>query len=109
LLLSARESLLRGREERARGCHADPLPRHRGLLGQRQGRPEVTEVEVALTGDSAEIRACLDEDGWPFVKGGKTSATPSEAPARGAVATRSGDGWIITDVRLPAGPEKTCS
>lgn len=76
----------------------------------RSGGPEVTEIEVVVTGDTADIRACLDENGWPFVKDGKGLGYEKRGNKPwGAQATRSGESWIITDVRLPPAGEKVCS
>lgn len=76
----------------------------------RTGAPTVTDVEVSVTGDTADIRACLDEDGWRFVKDGADLGFEKRgAKPWGAEATRSGDGWTISDVRLPPEGEKSCS
>lgn len=76
----------------------------------RSGAPAVTDVEVTVTGDTADIRACLDEDGWPFVKDGKDLNFEKRGNVPwGAEATRSGDGWVISDVRVPSEGQKVCA
>lgn len=76
----------------------------------REGSPEITDIEVAVTGDTADIMACLNEDGWPFVKDGKDLGFKKRGNGPwGALATKSGDSWLITDVRLPAEGNKSCA
>ncbi len=76
----------------------------------REGSPELTEVEVAVTGDTAEIKACLDEDDWIFVRGAKDlKFTKYGTKPWGAEATRTGETWLISDVRLPPKDEKNCT
>ncbi|MCL3816898.1 hypothetical protein [Aeromicrobium wangtongii] len=75
----------------------------------RQGQPEVTDIEVAVTGDTADIRACLDEDDWIFVKDGKDLGFEKDGSGPwGAEATRTADAWVISDVRVPPAGEKSC-
>lgn len=98
----ARGSFIEGTLKSIRDANEDGV--------KRKGRPEVTEIEVVVTGDTADIMACLNEDGWPFVKDGKDLGFEKRGNGPwGALATQSGDSWLITDVRLPPEGKKSCA
>jgi len=74
---------------------------------RRVGEPEITEVEASVSGDTADIMACLNEDGWTAEQDGSTIKAPKLGPKPwGAQAKRRPDGWVITDVRVPDGAKE---
>lgn len=80
-----------------------------GLL--RVGQPVIGDVEVTITGDSADIALCKNEDGWTAEQHGEP--VPNDklfgTDPWGAEATRVDGAWVITDVRVPRKGSKTCS
>lgn len=76
---------------------------------RRVGKPEITDVEVAVTGDTAQVEACLNEDEWTAKQDGKTIKAPKLGPKPwGAEAERRDDAWVVTDVRVPPKGAKEC-
>ena len=76
---------------------------------RRVGQPEIADVEVAVSGDTAQVEACLNEDEWTAKKNGKTIKAPKLGPVPwGAEAERRDDAWVITDVRVPPEGAKEC-
>ena len=76
---------------------------------RRVGEPEITDVEVAVSGDTAQVEACLNEDEWTAKQKGKTIKAPELGPKPwGAEAERRDDAWVITDVRVPPEGAKEC-
>ena len=74
---------------------------------RRVGEPEITEVEASVSGDTADIMACLNEDEWTAKQDGTTIKAPKLGPKPwGAQAERRTDGWVITDVRVPDGAKE---
>ena len=69
----------------------------------RTGHAVITDLDVKLSGDTATVLACVDEDDWLFKKDGKFLDQPmlGTKPATAEVE-RSVKGWIITDVPEPA-------
>lgn len=64
----------------------------------RKGEPRVTDVEVTASGDTGEVLACVDEDGWTAEQDGKPVELGQKgSKAWGATTERSGDAWIISD------------
>ncbi len=64
----------------------------------RKGEPQVTDVEVTASGDTGEVLACVDEDGWTAEQDGKPVELGQKgSKAWGATTERSGDAWIISD------------
>ena len=79
-----------------------------GLL--RVGKPAISDVEVTVKGDSADIKLCKNEDGWTAEQDGEPVPNDKKfgnAPW-GAVATKVGGAWLVTDVKMPAKGSKTC-
>lgn len=75
---------------------------------RRVGRPEITAVEVDISGDTADIRLCLNEDEWTAEKNGdKIKAKKFGNRPFGAEATRLDDKWLVTGLR-PSKTEKVC-
>ncbi|MCD9199276.1 hypothetical protein [Aeromicrobium wangtongii] len=71
---------------------------YKSLKVRRIGAPEITGVEVVAAGDTAELLACLDEDGWAAEEDGKPVELPKTGKkAWGAKAERNGDRWLIND------------
>jgi len=76
---------------------------------RRVGKPAITDVEVAVSGDTAQVEACLNEDEWTAKQKGKTIKAPKLGPKPwGAEAERRDDAWVITDVRVPPEGAKEC-
>lgn len=76
---------------------------------RRVGAPAITDVEAVVTGDTAEIKACLDEDKWGAeLKGTKVKPTSRGPAPWGATAERIDGTWLVTDIGIPAEGEKTC-
>lgn len=76
---------------------------------RRVGDPDITKVEVAIDGDAADIRACLNEDEWTAEKDGATIKAPKLGPVPwGAKASRRSDIWLVTAVGVPPKGEKVC-
>ena len=77
---------------------------------RRVGKPEITAIETTVTGSTADIRACVNQDSWAAEKGGKKLASPGAGPLPwGAEATRADGVWLVTDVRVPPKGSKKCS
>lgn len=74
---------------------------------KRVGNPSITAIDVVVNGDTATIEHCIDEDQWTAVRGTKP-LDPILSGNRpfGLTATRSGDGWIISDTGLSKAQEK---
>lgn len=69
---------------------------------RRVGEPEITAVEVTVTGDKADVRACLNEDDWAAEQDGKKLEAPGAGSLPwGAEASRVDGAWVVTDVRVP--------
>ncbi|MGP3968161.1 hypothetical protein [Streptomyces sp. 6N223] len=84
------------------GARLQPL-REDGVY--RRGEPTITDVTVEVTGDTARIEACKNEDGWQLLRNGEVlpDAVPDDLlkPHPYAMAAeRSGDSWLISR-RLP--------
>ena len=67
---------------------------------KRVGEPAVTDVEVTVTGDTAKILACLNEDKWRAEIDGKLIPPPEVLGnvGTGATAERRDGTWILTDL-----------
>lgn len=80
-----------------------------GLL--RIGQPAITDIEVTIAGDTADIRLCKNEDGWTAEQHGEPVPNDKKFgnDPWGAEATKVRGTWLITDVRLPPKGSKTCS
>ncbi|MCL3818739.1 hypothetical protein [Aeromicrobium wangtongii] len=75
----------------------------------RQGRPTIDQVEVSVTGDTAEIVACLNEDSWEFFGNGEQIDSPDNGPAPvGATAERRAGSWLLTGTVVAADLQKSC-
>lgn len=87
------------------------VKRYNGMHLLRVGKPDLTDIEVTVKGNTADIRLCLDEDDWSAevdgeaVKGGSTSFGPRPW---GAQATKNGDTWKISK-QVPPSKEKICA
>ncbi|MBC9225009.1 hypothetical protein GL325_01605 [Aeromicrobium sp. 636] len=74
----------------------------------RVGRSEVKDAEVVdLSGDSATLLVCENEDGWGFKPKGKDVQYPKAGwGPRGMKVVREGDRWVVAEAidqqRLPA-------
>jgi hypothetical protein len=76
----------------------------------REGEPTIDQVEVTVTGDSATVAACFDEDRWEFFGNGQQIESPDAGPVPvGAKAERRADAWVLTDVIESAQVDKECS
>jgi len=80
-----------------------------GLL--RVGQPVIADVEVTVTGDSADIAVCKNEDGWTAEQDGEPVPNDKKFGNNpwGAEATKVDGTWLITDVRLPPKGSKKCA
>lgn len=77
---------------------------------RRVGEPEITAIETTVTGNSADIRACVNQDSWAAEKDGEKVPAPGAGPLPwGAEATLTDGVWLITDVRVPAKGSKKCA
>ena len=75
----------------------------------RVGKPAITDVEVAVSGDTAQVEACLNEDDWKAKQNGKTIKAPKLGPKPwGAVAEKRDDTWVITEVGGASDDTKEC-
>ena len=76
----------------------------------RVGEPTITEVEVTVTGDTADIRLCKNEDEWKAEQAGKpVGGKKFGTMAWGAEAKRTDGGWLVDEVRLPPKGAKKCA
>ncbi|WP_332667410.1 hypothetical protein [Aeromicrobium sp.] len=80
-----------------------------GLL--RVGKPVISDVEVTIAGDSADIKLCKNEDGWTAEQDGEPVPNDKKFGSApwGAAATKVDGTWLVTDVRLPPKGSKTCA
>ncbi|UED85159.1 hypothetical protein [Streptomyces profundus] len=64
----------------------------------RQGEPEVYDVTVEVTDDSAVIQACVDTEHWEPLLDGEPIDREYTGPSAGIVkAARGESGWLISD------------
>lgn len=79
-----------------------------GLL--RVGQPAITDVEVTVTGDTADIAVCKNEDDWTAELDGEPVPDDKKFgnDPWGAEATKVDGAWLVTDVRIPRKGSKTC-
>lgn len=76
----------------------------------RQGAPTIDQVEVAVTGDTATILSCMDEDDWTFFGNGTEIEAPDSGPTpTGATAEKRAEGWILTGAVTAPVAGKTCA
>jgi hypothetical protein len=85
--------------------------RYQDLDLLRVGKPAITEIEALVTGDSAEIRLCKDEDDWTA----EVDGTPVPDDKKfgngpwGARADRVDGEWLIVEIRQPDKGTKKCA
>lgn len=74
---------------------------------KRIGQPTVSSIDVVVDGDTAQVAHCIDEDAWTAEKNGEP-LDPILSGNRpfGLTASRTADGWIITDTGLTTAQEK---
>jgi hypothetical protein len=77
----------------------------------RVGKPSITDVDVTITGDTADIALCKNEDAWTAEQDGEPVPNDKKFgnDPWGAEATKVDGTWVVTDVRLPAKGTKTCA
>ncbi|WP_062209320.1 hypothetical protein [Streptomyces sp. NBRC 109706] len=64
----------------------------------RQGEPEIFDVTVEVTGDSAVIQSCVDTANWEPLFEGEPIDREYNGPVPGIVkATRGESGWLISE------------
>jgi hypothetical protein len=76
---------------------------------RRVGEPKISEVDVVLSGETADIQACVNEDGWSAKQKGKKIPAPKLGPKPWiAQATQTDGAWILTDVGGKDDKGKVC-
>jgi hypothetical protein len=77
---------------------------------KRVGKPSISDYEASVSGDTATVLACLDEDDWNGKLNGKATDVPNDGPSPvGATATRRDGGWIITALLVSKDLTKECA
>lgn len=77
---------------------------------KRVGRPELSDYEATVDGDSATVLVCLNQDKWTFEFNGEPiKQEKSGTEPVGAKATQRDGGWIITEQLVSADLTKECS
>jgi hypothetical protein len=87
------------------------LKRYKKIGLVRVGKPVISDVEVTINGDTADIKLCKNEDGWTAEQDGEPVPNDKKFgnDPWGAEATKIDGTWIVTDVRLPPKGSKTCA
>lgn len=75
----------------------------------RTGAPQFKDQTVTLSGDTALVVTCVNEDGWPFVlKGGDELPIKAGWTQLGRELTKVEGKWLVTGYS-PSSTKKTCS
>lgn len=76
----------------------------------RVGQPEITDVKATVTGDTAAIGLCLNEDGWTAEVNGEPAGEGKKFGAGrwGARAERIDGRWLITAENLQDDASDPC-